>query len=27
MLGLQVWSHKLHLAIKAEAHSGEHHEG
>lgn len=30
MLGLEVWSHKLYLAIKAEAHSahaGEHHEG
>lgn len=30
MLGLEVWSHKLYLAIKAPAHGGsadEHHEG
>lgn len=30
MLGLEVWSHKLYLAIKSEAHAahaGEHHEG
>lgn len=25
MLGLQVWSHKLHLAALASAHGGEHH--
>jgi hypothetical protein len=30
MLGLEVWSHKLYLAIQASAHGGsasEHHEG
>jgi hypothetical protein len=30
MLGLQVWSHKLYLAIKAGAHGDpgvEHHQG
>jgi hypothetical protein len=25
MLGLQVWSHKLYMAVLASAHEGEHH--